>query len=113
MRNVIITSFALFLFASCAPKNQGINMPVCLLTKIDSLKKDPKVNLPESVTHYNYQGRSVYYVVSGCCDQFNEVYDENCKSLGAPDGGITGKGDNKLPDFYSQVTDKKVVWQNK
>lgn len=113
MKKLIIICITVFLFASCATKNQGINMPVCLTAKIDSMKMDPKINLPESVTHYTYKGRSVYYVVSGCCDQFNEVYDENCKSIGAPDGGITGKGDNRLPDFYSQVTDKRVVWQNK
>lgn len=113
MKYAIIISCTVFLWGSCTPKNQGINMPGCLTALIDSMKRYPKVNLPESVTHYTYKGRSVYYVVSGCCDQFNEVYDENCKSLGAPDGGITGKGDNKLPDFYSQVTDKKVVWENK
>ena len=114
MKNVIIISSAIFLLASCAPKNQGmLNMPSCLATKIDSIKRDPKVNPPLSVIQYSYKGSPVYYVTAGCCDQFNEVYDAACKHLGAPDGGVTGKGDGKLPDFYAQATNKKVVWENK
>ena len=114
MRNVIMISCGIFLLASCAPKNQGMfNMPNCLAAKIDSIKKDPKINPPTSVIQYSYKGTLVYYVTAGCCDQFNEVYDNNCKSLGAPDGGITGKGDGKLPDFYAMATNKKVVWENK
>jgi hypothetical protein len=114
MRYIIIISFAIFLLASCAPKNQGmINMPSCLATKIDSLKKQAGVNPPQSVIQYSYKGSPVYYVTAGCCDKFNEVYDGGCKYLGAPDGGVTGKGDGKLPDFYAMATNKKVVWQNK
>lgn len=114
MRNVIMISCAIFLFASCAPKNQGMaNMPVCLATKIDSIKRDGKVNPPTSVIQYSYKGSPVYYVTAGCCDQFNEVYDANCKQMGAPDGGVTGKGDGKLTDFYANATNKRVVWENK
>ncbi len=109
-----ITAFIIFLLGSCAPKYQGmINMPQCLAAKIDSLKKVPNVNPLQSVIQYSYKGTVVYYVKAGCCDQFNEVYDASCKSLGAPDGGITGKGDNKLPDFFMNATNKKVVWENK
>lgn len=107
-------SCAILLLASCAPKNQGLaNMPSCLATKIDSIKRDGKVNLPTSVIQYSYKGAPVYYVTAGCCDQFNEVYDANCKQIGAPDGGVTGKGDGKLTDFYSNATNKRVVWENK
>jgi hypothetical protein len=114
MKNVIIISSAIFLLGSCAPKNQGIlNMPSCLATKIDSLKRDPKINPPLSVIQYSYKGVPVYYVTAGCCDQFNEVYDDNCKNLGAPDGGVTGKGDGKLTDFFANATNKRVVWENK
>ena len=114
MKNIIVISFGIFLLASCAPKNQGmINMPSCLATKIDSIKKNPEASLPQSVIQYSYKGAPVYYVTAGCCDKFNDVYDDNCKNLGAPDGGITGKGDGKLPDFYAMATNKKVVWENK
>ena len=111
---ILLICCGIFLLASCAPKNQGmINMPACLSAKIDSIKKDPKINPPQSVIQYSYKGAPVYYVTAGCCDQFNNVYDANCNLLGAPDGGITGKGDNKLADFFANATNKKVVWKNK
>jgi hypothetical protein len=114
MRNIILVSLSLFLLASCGSKNLAmINMPSCLATKIDSIKKTPGVTPPQSVIQYSYKGAPVYYVTAGCCDKFNEVYDANCKNLGAPDGGITGKGDGKLTDFYAMATNKKVVWNNK
>ena len=114
MRNIIIICCGIFLLASCAPKNQGmINLPSCLATKIDSIRKLPDQTLPLSVIQYSYKGAPVYYVTAGCCDKFNEVYDANCTHLGAPDGGVTGKGDGKLPDFYAHATNKKVVWENK
>ena len=114
MRKVIVISVCIFLFASCAPKNPGmVQMPSCLAAKIDSIKKIPGENMPQSVIQYSYKGAPVYYVTAGCCDKFNEVYDANCNHLGAPDGGITGKGDGKLTDFYSMAINKKVVWENK
>ena len=114
MKNIIAICCSILLLASCAPKNQGmLNVPTCLAAKIDSIKKIPNVNPPQSVIQYSYKGALVYYVTAGCCDQFNEVYDAGCKHLGAPDGGITGKGDNKLPDFFANTTNKKVVWENK
>ena len=115
MRNVIIISCGIFLLISCAEnKNQGISsMPPCLVTKIETMKSDPKVNPPQSVTQYAYKGSAVFYITDGCCDQFNPVYNSDCDYLGAPDGGITGKGDGKIADFFANATDKKVVWKNK
>lgn len=114
MKYIVIISTSIFLLASCAPKNQGmINMPSCLATRIDSLKKVPNVNPPQLVIQYSYKGNAVYYVTAGCCDKFNEVYDASCKYLGAPDGGVTGKGDGKLTDFFAMATNKKVIWNNK
>ncbi len=57
-----------------------------------------------------YKGKKVYYVVMPCCDFFNEVYDANCKYLGAPDGGFTGKGDGKIPDFFEVAKGEKLIW---
>jgi hypothetical protein len=46
-----------------------------------------------------------------CCDFFSEVYDEHCKFLGSPDGGFTGKGDGKLPDFFEEAKNEKLIWE--
>jgi len=63
------------------------------------------------VIEYEYKGEKVYYVTMPCCDFYNEVYDSNCNLLGHPDGGFTGKGDGKLPDFNTEKKKEKIVWE--
>ena len=114
MKNLSIIG-VVFLFISCAAnKNQGISgMPPCLVTKMDSIKSHPELNQPTAITQYTYKGIAVFYITAGCCDQFNPVYNSDCDYMGAPDGGITGKGDGKIIDFFANATNKKVVWKNK
>ncbi len=118
MRNIIIAC-GVMAFLSCCSVNKktidkGISgMPPCLVTKIDLMKNDAKQKPPESVTQFDYKGKTVFYVVMPCCDQFNVVYDSDCNYLGAPDGGITGKGDGKIGDFSAEAKNKKIVWENK
>ncbi|MBL7701415.1 MAG: hypothetical protein JNM14_04155 [Ferruginibacter sp.] len=85
-------------------------IPSCIKTKIDSFKLKEAHEKPQRVVEYMYKGKKVYYVVMPCCDFFNEVYDDKCNFLGAPDGGFTGKGDGKLPDFFEEAKNKKLVW---
>ena len=114
MRNLFITGCLIFLFISCSNKMQSAAaMPQCMITKIDSIKMNTKTNPPASVIRYTYKGYSVFYITTGCCDQFNPVYNSDCIYMGAPDGGITGKGDGKIPDFFANATNKKVLWENK
>lgn len=87
-------------------------VPACINSKIDSFKLKEKHERPQSVVEYMYKGKKVYYVVMPCCDFFNEVYDENCRYLGAPDGGFTGKGDGKLPDFTAEAKPGKEIWKS-
>ncbi len=88
-------------------------MPPCLVTKMDSIKSNPAANQPTSITQYSYKGTAVFYITAGCCDQFNTVYNSDCDYLGAPDGGVTGKGDGRIPDFFVNASNKKVVWKSK
>jgi hypothetical protein len=85
-------------------------VPTCIKNKIDSFKVKEAHEKPQRVLEYTYKGKKVYYVVMPCCDFYNEVYDENCKFLGAPDGGFTGKGDGKIPDFFEEAKSEKLVW---
>ena len=85
-------------------------MPACIKNKIDSFKLKEAHEKPQRVLEYVYKGKKVYYVVMPCCDFYNEVYDEKCNFLGAPDGGFTGKGDGKIPDFFEAVKSEKLVW---
>jgi hypothetical protein len=85
-------------------------LPTCIKNKIDSFKLKEAHEKPQRVVEYTYKGKKVYYIVMPCCDFFSEVYDENCKFLGSPDGGFTGKGDGKLPDFFTEVKGEKLIW---
>jgi hypothetical protein len=48
---------------------------------------------PQSITRYQWQGETVYYVVMQCCDQFSDLLDFDGNLIGHPDGGIAGRGD--------------------
>lgn len=88
-----------------------INIPTCIKNKIDSFKLKEAYEQPQKVVAYRYKGKTVYYVVMPCCDFFNEVYDGECKYLGAPDGGFTGKGDGNIPDFFTEAKEEKTIWK--
>jgi hypothetical protein len=92
------------------PEVTDAAVPTCIKNKIDSFKLKEAHEQPQRVVEYMYKGKKVYYVVMPCCDFFNEVYDANCKFLGAPDGGFTGKGDGKIPDFFEAAKNEKLVW---
>jgi hypothetical protein len=86
-------------------------LPTCIKNKLDSFKLKEIHERPQKMVEYSYKGKKVYYVVMACCDFFNEVYDEHCKFLGSPDGGFTGKGDGKLPDFFEEAKNEKLIWE--
>jgi hypothetical protein len=88
-------------------------LPTCIKNKVDSFKVKEAHERPQKVVEYTYKGKKVYYVVMPCCDFFNEVYDENCNMLGSPDGGFTGRGDGKLPDFFAEAKNEKLIWEPK
>ena len=86
-------------------------LPPAIQKQIDGYKKMEKFEQPKSVVEYEYKGNKVYYVNMPCCDFFNELYDSTGKLLGHPDGGITGRGDGKLPDFAKEKTKERIVWK--
>ena len=92
------------------PNGINVAMPICIKNKIDSFKLKEAHERPQRVIEYLYKGKKVYYVAMPCCDFFNEVYDNKCNFLGSPDGGFTGKGDGKIPDFFEEAKNEKLVW---
>ena len=92
------------------PETIDAALPKCIKNKIDSFKLKEAHEKPQRVIEYVYKGKKVYYVVMPCCDFYNEVYDDKCNFLGAPDGGFTGKGDGKIPDFFEAAKSEKLVW---
>jgi len=89
------------------------SIPSCIREKINKFKGMQSHEQPQRVIEYTYKGKKVYYIAMPCCDFFNEVYDDKCNMLGAPDGGFTGKGDGKLPDFATEAKHEKLIWEAK
>lgn len=51
-----------------------------------------------------------YLITSSCCDQYNYLYDTDCKRICAPSGGFDGLGSKDCPDFGE--IDKRLIWQS-
>ena len=102
---------------SCSKNTQGdclneLNAPSCIVQKIEEIKAQPKWNPPAKISEYEYEGRKVYFWLSNCCDQFNPVYDSECKLVCYPSGGFSGGGDGKCMNFFSTATFIRVVWED-
>lgn len=81
-------------------------------TLIEQLKQQPKQNPPAEVVQYTYQGRTVYLVKGGCCDNYNYLFDACGNVLCAASGGITGNGDGRCPDFQTAATNPVLLWRD-
>ena len=64
---------------------------------------------PRSITGYEYQGKTVYYVLKECCDQFSDLSDAAGNLIGHPDGGITGRDDG-FTVFSPENLKGEEVW---
>lgn len=64
---------------------------------------------PTEIKEYTFNGETVYLSIMPCCDRLNIIHsvtgEELCKT-----GGITGKGDNKCPEFYKEAKLIKTIW---
>jgi hypothetical protein len=87
-------------------------IPSCIRQRIDSIKKEPRWNPPAQVNEYTYNDRRVFLFSSNCCDFFDPLFDSACNYIGAPYGGITGRGDGRCPDFDKTAKHVKLVWKD-
>src|SRR4030095_4118966 len=107
MKGFLLLSAFVFLNASKSCKDDD-SVPSCIQQMIKEYQSKPKQNPPAEIYQYDYNGKKVYYVKAPCCDQLNMLYDAECNIICHPDGGLTGKGDGKCPDFNSLKTNEKV-----
>lgn len=87
-------------------------VPSCVRKLIDDESKQSPPNTPVQVDEYSYQGKRVYLITAHCCDQYNMLYDDNCKAICAPSGGFTGRGDGQCKDFDSTAKHVKLIWRD-
>jgi hypothetical protein len=87
-------------------------VPTCIQQRIEQIQKEPKWNPPAEVNEYSFDGKRVYLFTSPCCDQYNNLYDNDCNLICAPSGGYTGKGDRKCLDFFEKAKHIKLIWKD-
>ena len=80
---------------------------------IDRLEKEPVANPPLSITQYEYQNQTVYFVPQRCCDIFSDLYDAEGNIIAHPDGGITGRGDGRVTDFFESRINGTPIWEDR
>jgi hypothetical protein len=103
----------LALSAACATEQPVKSEPVpdWLAGLIQQLEHPPATNPPAFIARYDYHGQVVYYVAPRCCDIPSTLYDAVGTVLCAPDGGLTGAGDGRCPDFIAQKSNEKILWR--
>ncbi len=108
-----LTMFSLFFLNSGCNITDTVDGKSWLDKLIDQIKNEEVTNPPSSIWRYEYKGRTVYFRPQICCDMFSYLYDENGNIICAPDGGFTGRGDGRCPDFFSERTNEKLIWMDK
>lgn len=96
----------------CAARPATPEWPPFVTQLIARLEAEPTSNPPGSIWRYNYKGRVVFYVPPSCCDVASELYDGDGSLICGPDGGLSGDGDGKCPDFFELRTDELRVWSD-
>jgi hypothetical protein len=92
-----------------APAN---NNPGWVNNLVATFQKDPVGNPPQSIWQYEFKGQTVYYVPAQCCDLYSSLYNAAGDVICAPDGGLTGHGDGRCPDFFQVRGSEKLIWQD-
>lgn len=100
------------LFYSCGSVKSQKKLASCIQLKIDDFIKQPVTNPSMSIYRYNYNNSTVYFISAPCCDSYTILYDQNCKIICRPSGGLTGKGDGKCSNFFEKTTGEKIIWKD-
>ncbi len=95
-----------------SPAIDSADLPGWLERKLGDLEGQPPANPPLTITRYEYRDQVVYYQTSACCDIFSNLYNEEGELIAHPDGGITGRGDGRLPDFHQEREREFLVWSD-
>ena len=103
---------AVALSAACATVTSANNAPEWVTALIQQLEAQPVTNPPAFIARYEYQGQTVYFLPSRCCDIPSNVYSASGTIICHADGGLSGVGDGRCADFFSARKDEKIVWRD-
>jgi Domain of unknown function (DUF6970) len=54
----------------------------------------------------------VLHVPPQCCDVVSDLYNAAGQVICHPDGGLTGTGDGRCPDFFTQRNNEVILWRD-
>jgi hypothetical protein len=80
-----------------------------LIAKYES---EPIANPQREIFRYKFEGKIVYYVPPICCDIPSQLFSEEGKLICYPDGGFTGRGDDRCPTFHKLKREEQLVWKD-
>ena len=110
----VLTAFVLALGVACSdsmPNEPGGN-PAWLDSLIAQIQSEPVTEPPTAIYSYRYQGETVYFRTSRCCDIRSTVYNAEGAVLCEPEGGVDSGGDGRCPAFLSMRTDERLIFQD-
>ena len=96
---------------SCSQSNEP-EAPDWVEYLIEEFESQDVGNPPYSIWEYQYKNQVVYFIPAQCCDQFSTLFDKNGNIICAPDGGFSGRGDDKCSDFFSERSNGKLIWKD-
>jgi hypothetical protein len=95
-----------------SPTSPDRPLPGWVVALTVEIQSAPVTQPPSSIWRYRYRGETVYFRPSRCCDVQSDLYDDRGILLCHPDGGISGNGDARCPDFFTQRTREQLIWQD-
>jgi hypothetical protein len=91
----------------------GDDVPSWVASLIRQMEAEPVSDPPAFIARYEYRGAEVYYVPPSCCDVPSTLYDASGTVICHPDGGFSGDGDGRCPDFLAERRNEKIVWRDR
>ncbi|MFZ5563576.1 MAG: DUF2784 domain-containing protein [Thermodesulfobacteriota bacterium] len=94
------------------PARGDEDLPQWVKDRITAYKAGPPGNPGHEIWQYEYKGEIVYYVPPQCCDVESDLYNARGVTICSPDGGYTGSGDGRCPDFFEKRQNGRLVWKD-
>lgn len=107
---LLVFLVGILFLAGCLPRLSS--NPKWVDQLISTFKTETVGNPPQFIWRYDYKGQEVYFIPAQCCDQYSQLYNASGSLMCAPDGGFTGRGDGRCPDFFTLRTDETLIWQD-
>jgi hypothetical protein len=86
--------------------------PTWIATLIAEYENQPVANPQREIIRYKFDGKTVYYMTPICCDIPSQLFNEEGKLLCYPDGGFTGRGDDRCPTFHKLKREEQLIWKD-